>query len=519
MRGWALEGLDGQTMGRGTKGIHGSQRSRVPAALTLAMVAMAASGPGQAAQAASSSGTRVWSPLDSIPSLSRSGAASGGASQTATPSPSPSPSGSASAAPSPSPTGTPTIQPSPLFGTTPPARKPEVVLAETPIRKWSVADARALLEVITGIAAEGLFPADYQPKALAQAIAAGPGPALDEQASRSFDWLAEDMRDGRTPHDSRVQFFAVDTDVDTNPTSALIDRAVATHDIASVIRDLAPRALDYGALRQALAALPAGASHQRDMIRINMDRWRWLPRDLGLIYLITNVPEFELRLMRGDRIVRTYRTVVGKPGRTATPQLAEQVKAVVFNPTWTVPQSIIEHEGLGEKVQNAAYAARNNYKVYHGANGQLTIVQQPGDKNSLGRMKIDMPNPHAIYLHDTPSKRLFAQPMRAYSHGCIRTERAVELGMTMAMLGADLTPEKAVELADSGKYNRVVMTKTFPVYITYFTVGRDINGQLATFKDIYDRDGAVLQSFASPRQLHTTQRTSKEEIIKLDNPL
>jgi murein L,D-transpeptidase YcbB/YkuD len=98
-------------------------------------------------------------------------------------------------------------------------------------------------------------------------------------------------------------------------------------------------------LKAALAATPRANTARRDAIRINMDRWRWLPRDLGSIYLITNVPEFELRLAVNGKPIRTYRTIVGKPGRTATPQLAEKVEAVVFNPTWTVPQSIVVGEG------------------------------------------------------------------------------------------------------------------------------------------------------------------------------
>jgi murein L,D-transpeptidase YcbB/YkuD len=134
-------------------------------------------------------------------------------------------------------------------------------------------------------------------------------------------------------------------------------------------------------------------------------------------------------------------------------------------------------------------------------------------------MKIDMPNPHAIYLHDTPNHALFDAPVRAFSHGCVRTERARELGMTMAILGAGLTPEQGVTLANSGRYNRVLMTRTFPVYIAYFTVARDIDGNLATFNDIYGRDTALLASFRAPRQLKTGQRTSTEAIIKLDNPL
>ncbi len=353
-----------------------------------------------------------------------------------------------------------------------------------PVMPWSLGDARTLLAVIGRIDEEGLVPDDYLPEALRAAIAAGEGPELDAAASKSFAWLAEDLRDGRTPMNARVQWFAVDTDVEGSPTPALLSKALDSHDVA------------------------------------NMDRWRWLPRHLGLIYLITNVPEYQLRLATNDRIVRTYRTIVGKPGKTATPQLAEKVQAVVFNPTWTVPQSIVVGEGLGARLMgNPAAARRQGYKATKAADGTITVVQQPGPNNSLGLMKIDMPNPHAIYLHDTPNRTLFNASVRAMSHGCVRTERAQELGMTMAMMGADLTPEQAVQNALSGKYTKVPMTKTFPVYITYFTMAQDITGKLTSFADIYGRDAPVVASFDAPRQIKTGKRTIDEKIIKLDNPL
>jgi murein L,D-transpeptidase YcbB/YkuD len=395
---------------------------------------------------------------------------------------------------------------------------PEVqpLLVREPIMNWPAADARALLAVIEAIDGEGLFARDYQPDLLRAALAKGAGGELDEAASKSFAWLAEDLRDGRTPMESRVQWFAVDPDQDVNPTPALMAQALETHDIAGVLAGLAPTHPDYVALKAALAATPRSDAATRSRIRVNMDRWRWLARDLGQIYLLTNVPEYQLRLSVNNRPIRTYKTVVGKPGRTATPQLAETVTAVVFNPTWTVPQSIVVGEGLGAQL---ARAPRKGYKMTRGANGVMTVVQQPGPANALGLMKIDMPNPHAIYLHDTPSKQFFNQAVRAESHGCIRTERAVELGMTMAILGADMPHEQLVANANSGRYTRVPMTKTFPVYITYFTMAQDIGGRLASFSDIYGRDKAVLASFAQARQVKTTQRISDEPVVRLDNPL
>lgn len=389
-----------------------------------------------------------------------------------------------------------------------------------PVMDWQLADARALLATIQGIRTEGLFAKDYQPDALKAAIAAGPGAELNKIASRSFSWLVEDLRDGRTPMTARVQWFAVDPDQDEMPTAMIMEEALANNDVPGVLAKLAPTHPDYAVLKQALADTPETQAAKKSLIRANMDRWRWLKRDLGDIYLITNVPEFQLRLTVKNRIVRSYKTVVGKPGRTATPQLAETVSAVVFNPTWTVPQSIVKGEGLGAKVLgNPGWAKSAGYRATKNADGSVTVVQQPGANNALGLMKIDMPNPHAIYFHDTPAKQFFNADVRAFSHGCIRTERAVELGMTMAILGAQMPAEQAAELSRGGVYTKVSMTRTFPAYITYMTMARSIDGELKKFADLYGRDAPVLASFAAARQTKTTQRSSSEAIIELDNPL
>lgn len=389
-----------------------------------------------------------------------------------------------------------------------------------PVMSWSLADAGALLQTIEYIGKEGLIPADYQPAALKAAIARGEGDELDALASKVFGWLIEDLRDGRTPMEDRVQWFAVDPDQDAMPTAQVMAQALSEHDVAGVAAKLAPTHPDYAALKAELGATPKADKGKRALIQANMDRWRWLRHDLGDVYLITNIPEFQLRLVVRNKIIRTYKTVVGKPGRTATPQLAETVSAVVFNPTWTVPQSIVKGEGLGAKVLgNPGWAKAAGYKATKAEDGTVYVVQQPGPTNSLGLMKIDMPNEHAIYLHDTPSKQYFNSEVRAFSHGCIRTERAVELGMTMAILGAKMPAAEAAEISRSGEYTKVAMTRTFPVYLTYFTYARSIDGELKPFADLYERDKPVLDSFAQPRELKTTQRKSDEEVIQLDNPL
>ncbi len=388
--------------------------------------------------------------------------------------------------------------------------QPAAPLPQAPDR-WSPSDAETLLSVIEGIGSEGLEPADYDGATLSKAIATGKGPELDMVADRIFGWLIEDLRDGRTPMADRKQWFVVDPDADAMPTDKIIADALASHDIAGVVDRLAPTNPDYAALKQALAETPPSAKKRIAIIRANMDRWRWLAHDLGSQYLLTNVPEFQLRLTVNDKIVRSYKTIVGKPGKTATPQLAEIVEGVIFNPTWTVPQSIVKGEGLGAKVlANPIWAAEQGYKATKGANGFINVVQQPGESNSLGVMKLDMPNPHAIFLHDTPAKPLFNRDMRALSHGCIRTERALELAITMAILGKGADLDEAKAISSSGKYTRVPLEKTFPVYITYFTMGRDINGQLTTFDDIYGRDAPVLASFDQPRVANRARKTDEK---------
>lgn len=387
------------------------------------------------------------------------------------------------------------------------------------IMQWPVSHARSLLAVAEGIGAEGLDPSDYRIADLRAAVEAGPGRQLDEVASQVFTWLVEDLRDGRTPMEARRQWFVVDPDPDLLPTGKLMTEALATGDVAGTLASLHPTNPDYAALREELANTPASETKRRLLIRANMDRWRWLQRDLGGQYLLTNVPEFQLRLTVNNNIIRTYKTIVGKPGRTATPQLAETVEGVIFNPTWTVPQSIVKGEGLGARVlNNPGWARANGYKATRGANGYVSVVQQPGPGNSLGLMKLDMPNPHAIFLHDTPARNLFANDNRALSHGCVRVERALELAMTIAILGQGASRDEAVAISTSGDYTRVPVVKTMPVYITYFTMARGIDGELRTFNDIYGRDAPVLASFEQPR-VGNRARVTSEEVIEIVDDL
>ena len=369
------------------------------------------------------------------------------------------------------------------------------------VQAWTVERARALAAIVEGVSKEGLVPADYNLDGLRAAIAMGGGAALDEAASQSFQFLVEDLRDGRTPMDSRKQWFVFDPDQDRYPTGELMADALASGDIAGTLARIMPEHPDYSRLKRELAATPAEQAKRHKLIRANMDRWRWLPRDLGGQYLLVNVPEYRLDLMVNGQSVRQYRTIVGKPGSTATPQMAESVEGVVFNPTWTVPQSIVKGEGLGRRVLgNPRWARANGYSATRGANGYVSVVQAPGPGNSLGAMKLDMPNAEAIFLHDTPAKALFDRKARALSHGCIRTEDALELALTVNLLGQGASVTEALRIAESGDYTQVPVARPIPVYIAYFTVVPDGAGGIAELGDIYRRDAPVLAALDNPRQ-------------------
>ena len=402
-----------------------------------------------------------------------------------------------------------------------PIDQSELEPAGPPIQPWSLSAVQSLIAYIEGVGAEGLDPADYDLQALQVSAQSGPSAELDALASKNFVWLVEDIRDGRTPMEARKQWFVVDPDRDRYRTDALLAEATFSGDVTQVLDRLHPVHADYLALREELAITPAEEEAKRKLIRANMDRWRWLARDLGTIHLITNVPEYQLRLRAGAKTF-TYKTIVGKPGRTATPQLSENVSGVVFNPTWTVPQSIVVGEGLGQKVlNNPVWAKQNGYKATKGANGWITVVQQPGPGNSLGRMKLEMPNRHAIFFHDTPTRWMFSKDMRALSHGCIRTEKALQVAMTVAILGKGASKEEVIEIATSGKYTKVFLEegKQIPAYITYFTMGTNTDGELTTFKDIYDRDAPVLASLDQPRQENRATVSDDEVIVIENNPL
>lgn len=365
-----------------------------------------------------------------------------------------------------------------------------------PAPAWTIGNASALLVFIQGVGTRGLNPVDYDPDALQAAIKAGEGTALNDVATSAFTKLLVDLRDGRTPYPARVQWFIKDPDATNFPTDVLLRQALDGHDFEAVFSSVEPTHPDYAALKAALAVTKDPVRLQ--IIKANMDRWRWLPHDLGKRYVYVNVPEYMVRVVGKGKNIATYRAIVGAP-KTATPQLDASAIGMIIHPTWTIPQSIIK-ESVGALIANNPAAAKARGYTWTGSGKNLSVVQKFGPGNSLGMMKMDMPNPHAIFLHDTPTRNLFERPVRALSHGCIRTDRAVEFAILMSILQAEFDPHEAANLFKRGLNDRIPFTDPVQVYINYFTMASNGDGKLNSFADIYGRDAPVIASFAQPRQ-------------------
>ena len=172
-----------------------------------------------------------------------------------------------------------------------------------------------------------------------------------------------------------------------------------------------------------LRALNATPKRARvvDTIIVNMDRWRWYPRELGKVYVMVNIPDYSLRIVRDQKLFWNTRIVVGKPTQ-ATPLTTAQMKFITVNPTWNVPPSIIANEYLPAVRQDPGVLERMGLRMEQNRDGTVRIYQPPGDRNALGRIRFNFPNKFLVYQHDTPDKHLFAHDKRAYSHGCMRVQ-------------------------------------------------------------------------------------------------
>ena len=247
------------------------------------------------------------------------------------------------------------------------------------------------------------------------------------------------------------------------------------------------------------------------LILLNMERWRWLPHDLGEFYVNVNIPEFMVRVMGDGKLVHTARVVVGKPDKQ-TPVISDEMQEIVFNPYWNVPNSIkteeirpfLREEGgwFGGGGWNTAVLERHNLRINIGGREvdpsridwnridirSLNIYQPPGPDNVLGNVKFVFPNKHDVYMHDTTQKSLFAKTVRAESHGCMRVQNPDQLALTLLRQDQGWSAGRIASAIQGAPDQHIALRQRIPVYITYFTLWVNNDGSISTFGDLYGHD-------------------------------
>jgi L,D-transpeptidase YcbB len=238
---------------------------------------------------------------------------------------------------------------------------------------------------------------------------------------------------------------------------------------------------------------------QIDTIIANMERWRWIPRDLGKTHVMVNLPDFTLRLMHNGSMLWTTRIVIGKPAMP-TPLLTETMKYITVNPTWNVPQSIVQNEYLPALAQDPTVLERMGLHVVNDRDG-VHIYQPPGDGNALGRLRFNFPNRFDVYQHDTPEKFLFKEERRAFSHGCMRVQDPVKYAQLLLSIerpNEGYTEDKIRRMFGNNEQD-IQFPAPIPVHLTYQTAYVEDDGQLVIRSDVYGLDSRVLALIKTER--------------------
>jgi murein L,D-transpeptidase YcbB/YkuD len=251
-----------------------------------------------------------------------------------------------------------------------------------------------------------------------------------------------------------------------------------------------------------LSAMNVPVDERVEQVALNLERWRWMPNELGERHLLVNIPYFHLLAREHGHTVMDVRVVVGKPG-DETPVFSDEMETVVFSPYWYIPDSIKEQETAPAVVADPDYLARNNIEVLRGTRPvdvsridwqrpeelrDLAFRQRPGASNALGHVKFLFPNRFDVYLHDTPADSLFERRGRAFSHGCVRVEEPEKLVQYVLRGHTGWDAPRIRRAMYAGTEQQVPLAQKIPVHLTYFTAWVDENGGLHFKGDIYGYD-------------------------------
>src|SRR5689334_17665607 len=287
------------------------------------------------------------------------------------------------------------------------------------------ARANAAIGYLQNVGADGLDPRDYPTPAITGSMDEAQAAAGELQLTGSVLKYARHASNGRISY-TRVSASILYPEHAIDPAKVL-EQVSSTQKVDDVLASYEPQQPEFKKLKAALAKERTGdatsaSTHNRsrsessrgregaaNTIIANMERLRWLPRDLGRNHVVVNIPDFTLAVFKDGAQVWRTKIVVGKPGRMATPLLSETMKYLTVNPTWNVPPSIIRNEYLPALEQDPDALDRIGLKVGYNSDGSLHVYQPPGDRNALGRIRFNFPNPFLVYQHDTPDKQLFAR--------------------------------------------------------------------------------------------------------------
>ncbi|MHC1699302.1 MAG: murein L,D-transpeptidase [Geobacteraceae bacterium] len=266
-----------------------------------------------------------------------------------------------------------------------------------------------------------------------------------------------------------------------------------------------------------LKAMTVPAAERLRQIEVNMERWRWLPAELGERYIQVNIAGFTLSVIENDFTLMSMRAIVGKDFQK-TPVFTGRITDVELNPYWNIPSTIASTEIIPEIRKNRAYLARNKIRVYRGwgpsarrinpssinwsrvtgKNLPFWLRQDPGPKNPLGAVKFLFPNEYDVYVHGTPFHGLFERDSRGFSHGCIRIESPVELAEYLLHDPADWSSESLLAAIETGKNLSIRLSDPIPVHILYFTAWADETGTVHFRDDVYGHDDALARALGEP---------------------
>jgi murein L,D-transpeptidase YcbB/YkuD len=388
--------------------------------------------------------------------------------------------------------------------------------------------AKAAIAYLRGVAADGLDPADYPIPAFSDPSKL----ALDEMAlTNSVLAFARHARTGRLPY-AKVS-SAIHYDLENPEAPDVLANLANAGNPADALDAYQPQHPAYKALKAKLAEARKKPGALADTIIANLERWRWVPRDLGAAHVVVNIPDFTLKVVNEGRTAWTTKIVVGKVGNQATPLFSETMKYITVNPTWNVPPSIIRNEYMPALQRDPNALERIGLKVTHRPDGSVRIYQPPGERNALGRIRFNFPNRFLVYQHDTPDKRLFDHTTRAYSHGCMRVqnpEHYAEVLLSIAQPAERYTADRIRKMYGT-RERTLKFPAPIPVHITYQTAYVDEAGQLQTRPDLYGHDKTMigmlrgrsaaetpvarnLPSGNKPAAAHLTSRQNRDGVVR-----